>query len=119
MLEGGYIKIYRSLLKWEWYDDANTFRVFLHLLLTVNHEDSKWHGIVVKRGSRICSFRKLAAETGLSVDQTRTAIKHLKSTHEITHDANREYSVFTINNYDKFQGVPQQSHSNPTAIPTK
>jgi hypothetical protein len=34
---GGYIKLYRSLLKWEWYDDSNVFRVFMHLLLTANY----------------------------------------------------------------------------------
>ena len=45
MLESGYIKLYRSLLSWEWYDDINTKTVFLHLLLTVSIEESKWHGI--------------------------------------------------------------------------
>ena len=32
MLGSGYIKLYRSLLNWEWYDDINTKTVFLHLL---------------------------------------------------------------------------------------
>ena len=73
MLEEGYVKIYRSLLKWEWYDDINTKVLFLHLLLTVNHHDKQWHGVLVKRGSRISSYGKLASETGLSVKSVRTA----------------------------------------------
>ncbi len=117
MLEGGFVKLYRSLLNWEWYDDINTKTVFLHLLLTVNIEDSKWHGITIKRGSRVSSYRKLAEETHLSIDKVRTAIEHLKSTNEVTHEPHTKYSVFTINNYDKFQNIPQQSYSNPTLVP--
>ena len=84
MLENGYVKIYRSLLKWEWYDDVNTKVVFLHLLLTVSIEDSKWHG-------------------GLSVKQLRTAISHLEATGEVARTKYPKYTVFAINNYDTFQ----------------
>ena len=61
--EGSWIKIYRSLLDWEWYDDINTCRLFIHLLLTANYEDKKWHGMVIKRGQRFCSSVTLAWET--------------------------------------------------------
>ena len=59
-MNSGYVKIYRSLLKWEWYDDVNTCRLFLHLLLTVNYTDGQWHGMTIKAGSRVCSIRKLS-----------------------------------------------------------
>ena len=62
MLESGYIKLYRSLLNWEWYDDINTKTVFLHLLLTVNIAKRQWHGITVPCGSRVCSYAVLASE---------------------------------------------------------
>lgn len=103
MLENGYVKLYRSLLKWEWYDDVNTKVVFLHLLLTVSIEDSKWHGITVKRGSRVSSYPVLAKETGLSVKQLRTAISHLEATGEVARTKYPKYTVFAINNYDAFQ----------------
>lgn len=103
MLEGGFIKIYRSLLKWEWYDDINTKTVFLHLLLTVSIEDSKWHGIEIKRGSRVASYEVLARETKLSVKQLRTAINHLETTGEVARYKYPKFTVFAINNYDKFQ----------------
>lgn len=103
MLEAGYIKLYRSLLNWEWYDDVNTKVVFLHLLLTVSIEDSRWHGIMVKRGSRVSSYAKLAEETRLSVRQIRTAIDHLEATNEVTRTKHPKYTVFAINNYDKYQ----------------
>lgn len=108
MLENGFIKLYRSLLKWEWYDDANTKVVFLHLLLTVSIEDSKWHGITVRRGSRVSSYAILAKETKLSVDKVRTAIRHLEATGEVTRSKYPKYTVFAINHFDKFQSVPSK-----------
>lgn len=110
MLENGYVKIYRSLLKWEWYDDVNTKVVFLHLLLTVSVEDSKWHGITVKRGSRVSSYPVLAKETGLSVKQLRTAISHLEATGEVARTKYPKYTVFAINNYDTFQSGAGKGH---------
>lgn len=103
MLENGYVKLYRSLLKWEWYDDVNTKVVFLHLLLTVSIEDSRWHGTVIRRGSRVSSYPILAKETGLSVKQVRTAIAHLEETGEVARTKHPKYTVFAINNYDAFQ----------------
>lgn len=121
MLESGYIKLYRSLLNWEWYDDINTKTVFLHLLLTVSIADNQWHGITIKRGSRVSSYAVLAKETKLSVDKVRTAIKHLETTGEITRCRHPKYTVFTVNNYDKFQNVPSisqgDSQSNPNEVP--
>ena len=121
MLESGYIKLYRSLLNWEWYDDINTKTVFLHLLLTVSIADNQWHGITIKRGSRVSSYAVLAEETKLSVDKVRTAIKHLETTGEITRCRHPKYTVFTVNNYDKFQNVPSisqgDSQSNPNEVP--
>lgn len=121
MLENGYVKLYRSLLKWEWYDDVNTKVVFLHLLLTVSIEDSRWHGTVIRRGSRVSSYAVLAKETRLSVDMVRTAIKHLESTGEVTRYKYPKYTVFAINNFDKFQSVPSNvpgsSQGRPKVVP--
>lgn len=103
MMESGFVKLYRSLLNWEWYDDINTKTVFLHLLLTVSIEDSKWHGITVKRGSRVSSFSTLSKETTLSVKEVRTAISHLESTGEVARYKYPKFTVFSINNFDKWQ----------------
>lgn len=108
MLETGWIKLYRSMLKWEWYDDINTKVVFLHLLLTVSVEDNKWHGVDLKRGSRIISYAKLAKEVGLSTQQVRTALEHLISTGEITRSTYKNFTVISAKNYDKFQSSTQR-----------
>lgn len=103
MLESGYIKLYRSLLNWEWYDDINTKTVFLHLLLTVNIAKRQWHGITVPCGSRVSSYAVLAKETRLTERQVRTAISHLETTGELTRHKYPNFTVFAINNYDKYQ----------------
>lgn len=71
----GYIKFYRRFLDWEWYQDSNCVRLFIHLLLRSNFKDNKWQGIEVKRGQIITSINHLSKETGLSEQQVRSTIK--------------------------------------------
>ena len=40
----GWISLHRKTLEWEWFDDHNTFRIFVTLLLIANHKDKKWKG---------------------------------------------------------------------------
>ena len=62
-----FIKLYKKMLDWEWYDDPNTCRVFLHCLLKANWKSGSWHGINYEPGQFITSLPSLAAETKLSV----------------------------------------------------
>lgn len=39
---GGYIKLYRQIVDWEWYDDIPTSRLFMHLLLKANYAEREW-----------------------------------------------------------------------------
>ena len=99
------------MLSWEWYDDPPTMVVYVHLILSANIDNVIWHGIEIPRGSLISSYAKIAKQTGLSIQQTRTAISHLETTGEITRSAHPKFTVFTLNNYDKFQEVTQKSTS--------
>ncbi len=114
MSDGNYIKIYRSLLSWEWYSDINTTRVFLHMLLKANWKETKFQGAIIPRGGFVSSIIKIAEETSLSIQEVRTAIKHLKETNEITSNPTSKYTVFIINNYDLFQSVDIQNNNQAT-----
>lgn len=99
----GYIKLYRKFVTWEWYDDINTSRLFLHLLLTANWKDVEWHGITIKRGSKLTSRSKLAKETGLTEDQIKTSLNKLISTNEITKESTNKYTIINIVKYGDYQ----------------
>lgn len=110
----GYIKLLRRFLKWEWYKNTITKSVFLHCLLSANWEDSRFEGMVVKRGSFVTGRKKMAQEIGISEQQLRTALNHLKSTNEITIESTSKYSIISINNYDMYQTDNQVSNQQST-----
>ena len=99
----GYIKLHRSILDWEWYDDANTMRVFLHLLLKAQWEDSRFRGYEVPKGSLVTSYDSISKATGISIKSVRIAIEHLKRTDSITLKRHSHFSIITIANWEKFQ----------------
>ena len=99
----GYVKLFRKLDEWEWYKDHCTKELFIHCLIKANHIEKHWRGIVIPRGSFISSVSKLSEELDFSVQQIRTAIKHLNSTNELTSSSTAKYTLFTVLNYDKYQ----------------
>lgn len=98
-----FIKLFRSLLDWEWYDDINVTRLFIHLLLKANYSDSKWRWIEIKRWENLTTLENLCKETWLSVQSIRTVLKKLKSTNEITVKSTSSFSIIKLNNFDKYQ----------------
>jgi len=107
-MEIGYIKLHRSLLEWEWIDDHNCLRLFIFLLLTVNYEPKKWHGITIEPGQLVTSLENLAFQTKLSVKQVRTALDKLKSTGEVANQSTNNYRVITVTNWKDYQGEGRQ-----------
>lgn len=103
----GWIKIHRRLLDWEWYNDTNMVRLFLHLLLKANTNDRRWQGREVPRGSLVTSRATLEDETGLSQKNIRTCLARLISTGEIEVEATHRFSLVTICNFDNYQESEQ------------
>jgi len=115
-MNNGWIKLHRGLLEWEWYDDVNVMRVFLHCLLKANHADRRYRGNVVKRGTFLTGRDLLSIETGLTVQQVRTSLDKLKSTNELTIKSSRQGTVIEVVNYDKYQSVTNEStNDQPTS----
>lgn len=111
MTDQGFIKLHRSILSWEWYSDEITVRVFLHLLLNANWEDSKFKGYEIPRGSLVTSYASIAKALNISVKNARTAINHLKTTGEVATKAASKFSIITIVNWEKFQGCENETAS--------
>ena len=113
-MNAGFILLYRQITEWEWYQNPNTFRVFLHILLKANFTDGRFEGREVKRGQLITSLPKLSVQTRLTIQQVRTALKHLVSTGEITDEGNSQYRIITIVKYDDYQKDNRQNNSQIT-----
>ena len=105
----GFIVIHREILDWEWYSDMKTKLLFFHLLLTANHKEKKWQGKTIGKGELITSIAHLAAETGLSEREVRTALNHLKSTGEITMQSTNRYTLINVVNWGKYQDYDTDS----------
>ncbi len=103
MKENGYIREHRSLLDWEWFKDPFTAHLWEYLRLSANWRDAAYKGHSVNRGQLVVSYASMAEDTGMSVQNVRTAINHLKKTGEITVKAYRGFSIITITNYEKYQ----------------
>ena len=99
----GYIKLYRQIMMWEWYDDANTFRLFIHLLLKANYEDAQWRGLTIKRGQLFTSIGHLSHELKISNKAIRIALDKLIKTKEVASEGASNGTMITICKYDSYQ----------------
>ena len=117
MNKSGYIRLHRALLQWEWYTDANTFRVFMHILLSANWQEGRFKGQEIKRGQMITTIARIARELKLTNKQVRVALEHLSETGEIMANgvANR-WTLITIVNYGFYQS-PELEQGKPKGKP--
>jgi len=100
----GYIKLHRQILEWGWYEDANTFRLFMHLLLKANYYDGDFKGKYIKRGQRFTSVGNLAKELNISDKAIRISLDKLIRTNEVVVKGASNGTMITICKYDIYQG---------------
>lgn len=101
--DNGYMKLFRKISEWEWYDDPVTFKVFLHFLITARWQDGSWHGIEIKRGEVLESLPSIAQKNGLTVRNVRTAIQHLIDTNSVTIRKVGRCHIYKVSEYEKYQ----------------
>lgn len=111
----GFIKLYRSMMDWEWYQNANVMRVFLHLLLDANHKTKRWQGKEILPGQTVTSYQGISKKTGISVQSVRTSIHKLKSTGELTSKSTNRFTLITIVNWSLYQSQEETLTNKPTS----
>ena len=128
--DGGFIKIYRSMLEWEWHDDPNTVATWLYCLMRANWEVEKWHGEIIRAGQFVTSLSHMAKDIGITKGQLRTSLSHLKTTHNITQSVTQHATLITIEKWGDYQSAGEkvaqtiahrltsQSHTDSTPIAT-
>lgn len=115
----GWIKIRRQITEWEWYDDLTTFRLFFHCIFKANWKDSKCRGLLIKEGELLTSLQILASETGLTVQQVRTSLKKLESTHEVTSERTPQGTKIQVVKYRDYQQATHEVTSDQHTINTR
>lgn len=108
-MAGRFIKLYDKILSWEWFSHPNTLCLFIYLLLKAYYKDTAIGGKVIHRGQLVTSLPKISTDTGLSIQQARTAIAHLVSTGEITDESSNQNRIITIVKYDDYQNATDGS----------
>lgn len=99
----GWISLHRKMLEWRWYTDNNTKAVFIHLLLTACWDKRGAYGFDLLRGQLITTYKRIAEETNLSIQNVRTAIRKLKSTNEIVVKSTNKFLLITVVKYSEYQ----------------
>ncbi len=115
-MNSGWIKIHRKMTEWEWYSDIIVCRVFMHLLLTANHEEGNWKGVKIGIGQLAIGRKMLSKNVGISEQSLRTALTKLKSTSEITIKSTTKYSVITILKWNDYQQATSKSTNEQPTI---
>lgn len=105
MSRGGFIKLHRKMLDFRWAKHPATVALWVHILLSVEWESTD----KLKKGQMLTSYRKLAEETGLSVKQVRTALKHLIDGAQVraqdgAHIGAQQGTMITVEKWGKYQG---------------
>ena len=104
-IQRGYIRLFRAIEDWEWYDNPFVTKIFIHCLIKANEKQKQWRDLTIKRGQFVTSYEKLAADNGMTIQQTRTALKSLQSTNDIEYQSTNQYTVITVKKYNLWQAI--------------
>lgn len=103
----GYVKVWRKIEDSGLIQLPNTLALFMHLLLNATHKDRKVGtptGVIeLKRGQYISGRIELAGRLKQTEQQIRTSLKRLEDLEIITIKSTNKFSVYTIENYSKYQ----------------
>lgn len=97
-----FVQIHKKIKEWEWYTDMPTCKLFFHILLSANYKKANWRGNEILPWQFITSLEHLANDSGLSIQQVRTALEKLISTNEITRQSTSLYTILTLNNWESY-----------------
>lgn len=112
----GFVKLKRNFLEWEWYQDSNTSRVMIHLLLKSNYTIKQWQGNTINPGEFITSTGNLSKELRLTVNEIRTCLKKLKKTNYISTVGTSKFTKIKITKssiYDEIIFTNNEQNHNP------
>ena len=118
-IDKGFIKLKRAFMDWEWYQDGNTSRLMIHLLLKSNFKTKNWQGYVISPGELITSLDNLSNELNISIGMIRNSLKKLKNGKYIAIKTTNRFTMIRIlksDIYDEFNYTINKQKSKQTII---
>lgn len=115
MITGGYIKIHRKIVDWEWYHDSVVSRVFIHLLVSANYEPCRFEGHEIGVGQCVISLKKVAEKLNISKDAVNRALKKLEKSGELQRKPTAKFTIITLKNYPYYQQSATEADRLPYA----
>lgn len=107
----GWVKLHRCIMDNWVFDDAKSLKAWLHLILTVNHEENKipFDGKlqIVKPGQTITSISKLAKAWGYTWRTADKIIKNFILDDMVSIEHIGRAFILTILNYESYQSLSE------------
>lgn len=102
----GWIKIHRTMLQWEHFNEPSVVTVFLALLLNADRD-----------GKTDISLSGLTSATGLTTNTVRCALAKLVNSGEITRDfVKGQKTTTSIANWSKYQVYQKSTHQDKAGV---
>ena len=118
-MSGGWVKLHRKLLKSPLAKNADAMHLWLHLLLTVNHEDGEFilgnKVVDIPRGSLMTGRISLQKTTGLHQSKIQRLLVLFEGMGLIEQQTYSKYRLVSITNWGQYQDREQQVNSRRTA----
>jgi len=112
-MEGGYIKLWRSLKNNPVMENPEYLSVWIYILLSVNYQDNEFifndEKILIKSGSFITSRAKIAKSIDVQESKVERILKYLKSEQQIEQQTFNKFRIITIVNWNKYQQTEQEN----------
>lgn len=109
MADGDWIRLYRKTLDWEWFNDQNTFRLWIYILLKANWKAARFQGIDVPAGAFVTSIKRLADGVGVSKATVYKCLKKLQSTGEIETKSYPRFTLILVRSWASYQTESKRS----------
>lgn len=106
--DGGFTKFPNYLRDAPWRSYPNTVTVYFYLRMNANHFETSWNNTPLKPGELITGRKRIAEETGLSEQNVKTALNHLKSAGDITIRPTNKFSIISFTDMENW-GVSDNS----------
>jgi hypothetical protein len=106
--KGGFVLLYRKLRNNPRYRQSGFVQVWIHFLLSARFQPGRelFDGklVTLAPGQFISSRREICESTGLSGGMVKRLISDLQSDQQIDQLAGRKHSMFTVRNWQEYQG---------------